>query len=129
MCDNCNSTEPTSDVTDIPIVCTPSAMGDDWDHHVGVIHRWQDAIVEVVELPNGYAFRFPAQTDLLMTLAEFVTRERLCCPFFTFQIEVNPAGELWLRLTGPAGTKLLIEQAQNGFSVLDKIRQLAGQES
>lgn len=120
MCDNCNSTNTASHPVDIPIVCSPSAMGGDWEQHKTVVHQWHDAIVEVVELPDGYGFRFPAETELLMTLAEFVSRERLCCPFFTFQIEVNPAGELWLRLTGPEGTKTLLEQEQEGLRLLIK---------
>lgn len=97
----------------IPIACDPSAIGGDWQHHTTVIKRWQEAVEEAVELPNGYGYRFKADTDLLMSLAEFVSRERLCCPFFTFQIEVNPGGSMWLRLTGPDSTKALLETTFN----------------
>jgi hypothetical protein len=122
MCDNCNS-EPTGaqsaviQAADIPIACNPSAMGGDWEHHQTVVAHWHEAVEETVELPDGYAYRFPAQTELLMTVAAFVSRERLCCPFFTFQIEVNPQGQLWLRLTGPDGIKPLL---QDGLNILSK---------
>ncbi len=50
-------------------------------------------IIETRELPNGYAFRHPI--DLLVTAAEWVNLERLCCPFFKFAILVD--GErLWV---------------------------------
>jgi hypothetical protein len=39
-------------------------------------------------------------------VAEFVGRERLCCPFLTFMLDVaQDQGPLMLRLTGAAGVK------------------------
>ena len=64
------------------------------------------ATQEVKELPDGYAFRFPAEPSLCLAAAEFVTLERLCCPFFNFVLEVEKeGGPLWLRLTGREGVK------------------------
>jgi hypothetical protein len=55
-------------------------------------------------LPNGLAFRFPAEEYDAVT--EFVGRERLCCPFLTFELDVSPdRGPLLLRLTGAEGVK------------------------
>ena len=48
------------------------------------------------------AFRFPAEE--YEAVAHFVARERLCCPFLRFVLEVAPErGPLWLRLTGAEG--------------------------
>lgn len=39
-------------------------------------------------------------------VTEFVRRERLCCPFLAFTLEVSPdRGPLLLRLTGAEGVK------------------------
>lgn len=64
---------------------------------------------EIRELPDGYAFRYPADSSTITAVAEFVTYERLCCPFFNFTLEVeSEGGPLWLRLTGREGVKEFI---------------------
>jgi hypothetical protein len=69
----------------------------------------------VRELDDGYAFRHSSTADILLALAEYVSLERLCCPFFDFAIEVGRAGgEAWLRITGPAGAKRVLEAAMGG---------------
>lgn len=57
---------------------------------------------------EGYGFRF--DVEALGDVARFVGNERRCCPFLTFALEA-PAGEaaLWLRLTGPAGTRAFLD--------------------
>ena len=62
------------------------------------------ATVERAELDDGYAFRLDGDTSLV-GVAEWITLERRCCPFFRFQLEIDgDAGPVWLRLTG-AGVK------------------------
>jgi len=66
-------------------------------------------VQEIDELPNGFAFRLPNDTPVLQTAAEFITNERLCCPFFGFALEIEPqGGAVWLRVTGEAGVKDLM---------------------
>src|SRR5579872_3102490 len=58
------------------------------------------------ELPNGYAFRFAGNRQVIMNLAEFITYEALCCPFITFTLELEPNGNpVWLTLTGSDAVK------------------------
>jgi hypothetical protein len=67
-----------------------------------------DAVKEQKELPDGYGFRMPAES--LTTAAEWVSLERLCCPFFTFELEQSrDGGPLWLRVKGPEGVKAFIK--------------------
>jgi hypothetical protein len=69
------------------------------------------AVLEIRELPNGYAFRFPADAEWLSRLAAFVAEERHCCPFFTFELVFEPAeGPIWLRLRGREGVKAFIAE-------------------
>ena len=48
----------------------------------------------------------PGAEELFLDLAEFITTERLCCPFLHFALELDPdAEEVRLRLTGSEGVK------------------------
>jgi hypothetical protein len=73
-------------------------------HHALIRRLMTEAVEEISELPDGLAFRFPAKE--YDAVAEFVGRERLCCPFLTFALAIAPErGPLTLRLTGADGVK------------------------
>lgn len=77
--------------------------------HIATIDALFRAVLGVRELPDGYAFRLPNESDVLLRAAEFVSLERLCCPFFGFALEVEPeGGAVWLSLTGREGVKPFI---------------------
>ena len=80
--------------------------------HQELSHTLFPAVQEKRELPNGYAFRLPPAD--LMTVAEWVSFERRCCPFFAFEIEqAKDNGSLWLRITGSEGVKpFIVEEFQ-----------------
>jgi hypothetical protein len=74
------------------------------------------AVKSIRELPNGYAFQLPNESDLLLKVAEFISLERLCCPFFGFTLEIEPeGGSLWLQLTGREGVKPFIRAELGEF--------------
>jgi hypothetical protein len=90
----------------IPFACDMTAIpGDQRGAHHALIRRLMtEAVEEISELPDGLAFRFHAEEYDAVT--EFVGRERLCCPFLSFRLDVSPErGPLQLRLTGAAGVK------------------------
>src|SRR3954470_15907011 len=62
----------------------------------------------VAEVPAGYALQLPADAGHILAAAEFVSLERLCCPFLTLALELPPRGSLTLRLAGPAGARKFI---------------------
>jgi len=65
-----------------------------------------DSGQEVRELPDGYAIGLAATAANILAAAEFVTLERVCCPFFRFELAVGGEAEpLWLRLTGGKDVK------------------------
>ena len=67
-------------------------------------------VLEIAELPDGFAFRFANDEGVLLQLTEFTVLERLCCPFLHFVIEVEAeAGAVWFRLTGRPGVKPFIK--------------------
>ena len=68
---------------------------------------------EARELDDGYAFRHSSDAKVLIALAEYVTLERLCCPFFDFAIEVGrDGGDVWLKMTGGQEVKRILQAAQ-----------------
>lgn len=91
----------------IPIACDPRAVPEEQrDRWIAAGRQVYAAVEEVLELPDGYRFRIPTSSDMLLRVAEYVSNERLCCGFLRFQLDVEPArGPVWLQLTGPAGTR------------------------
>jgi hypothetical protein len=63
----------------------------------------------IQELSDGYAFRFPAEALVIQVVAEWITLERLCCPFFRFELVVEAGGPAWLKLRAGDGIKPFIE--------------------
>jgi hypothetical protein len=76
------------------------------ERHRQLTREIEQARVETIELANGFAFRFQEGTISLAELAEWVSAERKCCPFFDFEIELQgDNGPLWLKLRGKEGVK------------------------
>jgi hypothetical protein len=60
------------------------------------------------ELSDGYAYKLEPKKITLPEVAEWITMERLCCPFITFQLDVKGNGDSQLTLRGPAGAKAIL---------------------
>jgi hypothetical protein len=91
---------------DIPIACDLTALNAEVRsaHLESAKQLLHEGAQELQELPDGFAFRYTAAQYAQVT--QFIANERLCCPFFTFVLEVTPAnGPIWLRITGRAGVK------------------------
>jgi hypothetical protein len=77
--------------------------------HVATARYLFSSVSEIKELSNGYAFRLSDEKEALLKVAEFISLERLCCPFFGFTLEVErEGGSAWLHLTGREGVKPFI---------------------
>ena len=96
---------------EVPIACKLGALDPaERARHQALAKQLRESVQDIRELSDGYALRLPADARAIMATAEWVTRERLCCPFFVFEMEVGgEAGEFWLRLTGREGVKQFIE--------------------
>lgn len=91
--------------------CNLKALGTkERARHVLLTLEIERARVETIELANGFAFRFQDGTVSLADLAEWVSAERKCCPFFDFEIELQGNnGPLWLKLRGKDGVKAFMQ--------------------
>src|SRR5436305_10154840 len=106
-----------------PLACDMSAFAPaERSRHLAAIEEVFGAVKEIRELPDGYAFRLPGESAWVMKIADFITRERLCCPFFGFALELEPeGGALWLSLTGREGIKPFV-LAEIGHALKSAVR-------
>lgn len=98
--------------TQTPVACDLTAINPDElnDHNLNGEQVFA-AVEEIREISNGYAFRLPSKTNLIEKAGAFIARERLCCSFFHFTLEVVPdQGPVWLKLTGDKNIKKFIEE-------------------
>ena len=91
-------------------VCNLGVMNPGERARYGALSRkLMGASEERRELDSGYAFRLAVEKISLMEVAEWISFERRCCPFFNLQIEAEPNdGPIWLRMTGTDGIKRFI---------------------
>lgn len=91
----------------IPIACVPSALTAEERKRSSELRKLLSArIVETREESDGYSFRYAVDKETVPLVGEWMTYERLCCPFLTFALEwKRGSGQPWLRIKGPDGTK------------------------
>lgn len=78
--------------------------------HIEIIKELFHSVREINEIQNGFAFLFPNDSHVLINLLTFVEKERLCCPFFGFVIDIEPeGGNVWLKIIGREGVKEFIK--------------------
>ena len=93
--------------SDTPLACnmdmfTPAQR----EAHIRTTTELIHAVQHVQGVENGYELRFANETELITQIAEFISNERLCCPFLDFTLNVASDKEpLSFTLTGPSGTQ------------------------
>ena len=95
---------------ELPIACNINALDStQQERRETLATHMHDVVLQVQELSNGYKFLYPA--ELFLTVTEFVSLEKQCCPFFAFQVTVEPDnGPLWFGITGREGVKEFIQE-------------------
>jgi hypothetical protein len=99
---------------DLPIACslTQNELANRKNDIQGITTSFQ----AIRELSDGYALQYPSEKIWIENLVQFISQERACCPFFTFELVFEPAqGPLWLRIYGPEGTKSMIKDLLPSF--------------
>ncbi|HYP29979.1 MAG TPA: hypothetical protein VE262_24945 [Blastocatellia bacterium] len=95
-----------------PFACNVGALNaEQRKRYTALIKKLNSSKQEVKELEDGYALRFSADSSTVQELAEFIVYERLCCPFFDFELVVErEGGPAWLSLKGREGVKEFIRE-------------------
>ena len=92
---------------DIHLACDMSVFKPtDRELHIQTTRKLFQSLQKVHEAENGYEFSFPNSSEIITSVAEFISGERLCCPFLEFTLKVSPNNEtIALLLTGAPGTQ------------------------
>jgi hypothetical protein len=103
-------TEKQVETTHSKFYCNIKALTpEERDHHKQLTEKLMATRKDVVETTKGYEFQFSPKSISLAELAEWVSAESKCCPFFDFHIDLEGEGSLLcLRLTGEEGIKPFI---------------------
>ena len=63
------------------------------------------------ELEDSYESAFAGNAEWVGKLVDFLSSERIYCPFFAFELIFEPrSGSIWLRVKGAEGVKEFIER-------------------
>ena len=75
--------------------------------------------IESVQLvPNGIRFAFAPKEGIVRNVAGVIERERLCCQFLRFRLEVSASvGSITLEIDGPSGTSEFLAGLHPSFRV------------
>ena len=115
---------------DLPIACVPNALtSDQQEYWVNeIVPKLYKAVREIQELPNGWAWRLPSTSEILLLVAEDLNMERLCCPFVNYTLEIEPnQGPFWLRMTGREGVKEFLRMGFESANLFDaRVAKAAG---
>ena len=78
---------------------------------------------KVTELTDGYSFYHDYSDEVLISIAQWMIDESKCCPFFTFEVALEPIEqgyEISLRLKGSKEVKQFLKsnfQQQFGIKI------------
>ena len=92
--------------------CNVKALGPvERAQHKQLTEKLIAARKETVETAKGYEFQYSPSDVSVAGLADWVTTEAKCCPFFDFHFDLEREGTLvCLRLTGEEGIKAFIRE-------------------
>ena len=96
------------DMTAIPLI--------ERETHLNTSRILFSDIKKIRELPDGYEFRLEDDARVLLKATEFISLEKLCCPFLAFRLDIDAeGGPVKLRLTGREGVKAFIREEIDGL--------------
>lgn len=93
-------------MTQIPIACTLSeadkvARGDEW-------RQFRSAnVTEYLRTDSSVRMRLIGGDDVIVTAVDLARREKECCAFFEFRLELSDT--VWLEVTVPVGAESLLD--------------------
>jgi hypothetical protein len=99
-----------------PIACDMSVLSPaQRELHINTARELFSGLNQIRELSNGYEFRLDG-SNIIVKVAEFISLEKLCCPFLNFSLEVEAEnGPVSLKLTGREGVKAFVREEISGL--------------
>jgi len=102
---------PVSSKQESPFACRRMALSLEQRQRKDELARMLHPMMRTPhELADGFEFEFPSDAATFQKTAEWAAMERVCCPFFDFDLRLErEGGKFWLRLTGREGVKRFIQ--------------------
>jgi hypothetical protein len=92
------------------LACNFHAIGaSQWPRYNNLVTRLRSAMRDHRELPDGYIYLLDSTKIALAEVSEWITMERLCCPFLIFQLE-ETGKDCYLTMRGPDGAKAVLRE-------------------
>jgi hypothetical protein len=93
-----------------PLACTLEAIDEtERPRYHDLVRRLRRAIQKREEVTGGFDFLLAGAAISLQQIAEWMSMERLCCPFLNFELAIRSGEADWhLTMTGPEGVKQLL---------------------
>lgn len=102
-----------------PILCCTLSQREDIARRGRLIRTLYESAVEHRELKNGFAFKFHGDAATERHLFDFISMERDCCRFLSFEVRLAAEwGTIWPTVEGPDGVKAFA-RAETGRFGLD----------
>ena len=80
--------------------------------HLALAKSLLQQVSEVVEHNDGFTFVFEKSPHLELQVVNWVSKEKRCCPFFSFELSsTNTPPLLNLKISGPDGAKEILRPA------------------
>jgi len=85
------------------VVCVPSALSAEERKRSALLRELlAETRLGATETSDGYAFAQKPDATVFQAAAEWISLERRCCPFFSFELRWAAGDEsIQLRLSGP----------------------------
>ena len=95
------------DMNSVPLACNMNVFTPvERESHIQTATQLFQTVQRVHDTEQGYEFIFQTESATIVKLAEFISKEQLCCPFLEFTLKFIPNYETTsLLLTGPEGTQ------------------------
>jgi len=97
--------------TAVTIACNLKTIGSkERPRYYDLRKRLRAAVRNRKVLPDGYAYQLEQKAIALPEVAEWMSMERLCCPFLKLELSATGQQTDWLlTITGPEGVKPLLQ--------------------
>ena len=106
----CGDKAITSVHADTPIACDLTVFSNsERIKHLVLAKSLLGKARQVIEHKDGFTFVFEQSPRLEVKIADWVNKEKRCCPFFSFELSrANTPPSLNLRVSGPNGAKEIL---------------------
>lgn len=94
-----------------PIACNFGALNpEQQSRYKEIQHQLKKVEIRIDELSEGYSFVYPNEEEAVMYLTEWISIERICCPFPDFSLDLRSNQQAVLTLSGSESIKMVLKE-------------------